>query len=104
MCVPEESDVFRFRAFENGQQILGAAKLAVRLDDYYHSGGPGVLAELVKTLADTCECHTLVLARDELIREHTYIGSMQLMSEIDEPARLIHMFGAFRRIRLMHLG
>jgi Tol biopolymer transport system component len=39
-----------------------------------------------------------------LIREHANIGSVQLVREIDEAAHLVHVFGTFRRIGLMHLG
>ena len=58
----------------------------------------------MKSVTDPGEGHALVLARDELVREYTHIGSVQFMGESDESAGLVHMPGSFGRIRFVHLG
>src|SRR5262245_11234464 len=57
-------------------------------------------SQVMKSVADPGEGHTLVLAGDELIREHTNIWSVQFMGERDEAASLVHMFRSFRPIRV----
>src|SRR5882672_9747318 len=58
----------------------------------------------MKSVTDSGESRSLVLARDELVREYTNVGSVQFMGESDEAAGLAHMFGSFSRIGLVHLG
>ena len=76
----------------------------MRLDDDSHARALAVLAEFVESAADPIERHPFILARDELIREHANVRSLQLMSEIDEAASLVHMLGALDRIGFVHLG
>ena len=58
----------------------------------------------MKSVTDAGEGRTLFLARDELVREHADIGSVQFMSQSDEAASLVHMLGSFGRIGFVHLG
>jgi hypothetical protein len=85
-------------AFQHADEVLRATKLPVRLDDDRHAGGRSIFAQVMKSVADPAEGHTLVLDGDELIREHTNIWSVQFLGERDEAASLVHMFRSFRPI------
>ena len=66
--------------------------------------GPAYSLQLMESVTDTSECDLFVLARNELVRKYADVGSAQLMSQINEPARFVHVFGSFRWVGFVHLG
>src|SRR5689334_10693758 len=80
--IPEEGHVLRFCAFDDRHNLLSPAKFAVRFHDDTDAGGTGIFAQFVESFADACKRDLLILTRNELVRKHADVGSVQLVSEV----------------------